>query len=172
MQKGLGAVLGVGVALLAIAGCGGGGGSNATAKAGHRSMGGMSAKGGAMPAMANAEITLRSSHYGRTISDADQRVLYLFAADHTSKSTCYGACAKAWPPLLTKGAPNVAGGLKASLLGTTRRKDGATQVTYAGHPLYYFSSDAKAGDTKGQGLAQFGAEWYVLAPSGHKIDNG
>jgi predicted lipoprotein with Yx(FWY)xxD motif len=119
----------------------------------------------AMPAVAHAEITLRSSHYGQTVSDPDQRVLYLFAADHTSKSTCYGACAKAWPPLLTKGSPKVGAGLRPSLLGTTRRRDGSTQVTYAGHPLYYFSGD-KGTKIMCQHVNLHGGFWYIVKPNG------
>jgi predicted lipoprotein with Yx(FWY)xxD motif len=166
MHKGLGAVLGVGALILAIAGCGGSSGSgNATASGNHHSMGSMKGSGGAMPAFTHAELTLRSSHYGRTIADADQRALYLFAADHTSKSTCYGACAKAWPPLLTKDSPKVGAGLDTSLLGTTRRKDGSMQVTYAGHPLYYFSGD-KGRKIMCQHVKLHGGFWYVVKPNG------
>lgn len=166
MHKGLGAVLGVGALILAIAGCGGSSSSgNATASGNHHSMGSMKGSGGAMPAFTHAELTLRSSHYGRTISDTDQRALYLFAADHTSKSTCYGACAKAWPPLLTKDSPKVGVGLDASKVGTTRRKDGSMQVTYAGHPLYYFSGD-KGRNIMCQHVKLHGGFWYVVKPSG------
>src|SRR5438105_1685833 len=80
--------------------------------------------------------------------------------------------AQAWPPVNASGAPHATGGASPALLGTTRRKDGTTQVTYAGHPLYYFIADKKPGDMNGQGISQFGAKWYVLAPSGKKIDTG
>jgi predicted lipoprotein with Yx(FWY)xxD motif len=166
MYKGFGAVLSVGAALLAIAGCGGSSGSgNATASADHHSRSGMKGGGGAMPAFAHAELTVRSSHYGTTISDVDHRVLYLFAADRSSNSTCYGACAKAWPPLLTKDSPKVGSRLNSGLLGTTKRRDGSMQVTYAGHPLYYFSGD-KGTKIMCQHVKLHGGFWYVVKPSG------
>ena len=85
-------------------------------------------------------------------------------------STCTGACAQAWPPVTTSGAPKAKGGVKASLLSTTKRSDGSSQVTYAGHPLYYFVGDQSATDIRGEGLKNFGAGWYVLSPAGQKID--
>ena len=99
---------------------------------------------------------------------AKKHTLYVFDADTSTKSTCSGACAAAWPPLTTQGTPRTgtgAGGLK---LGTTARTDGGTQVTVNGHPVYYYSADMKAGDTNGQGLNQFGAKWWVLDSSGRK----
>jgi predicted lipoprotein with Yx(FWY)xxD motif len=99
--------------------------------------------------------------------------LYLFMKDKKGKSACSGACAQAWPPLLTKGRAKASGGASASKLGTTRRSDGTTQVTYNGHPLYTFVADrGKPGSTAGEGSKAFGAEWYVLATSGNKIDKG
>jgi predicted lipoprotein with Yx(FWY)xxD motif len=117
-----------------------------------------------------ATVQARHGKLGTFLVDAKGRTLYLFEKDKTKKSTCSGSCAVAWPPLLTTGKPKAGGTTKASLLGTSRRSDGKTQVTYKGHPLYYFVMDKKAGDTKGQGLNAFGAKWYVLAPSGGKID--
>ena len=114
----------------------------------------------------HATLTLRASPYGKVLFDAQGRVLYLFAADHTSKSTCYGACAKAWPPFLTRGKPTVrAAGLKARLLATTRRRDGSLQVTYNGHPLYYFEED-KVGKILCQNMKLHGGFWYVVNPDG------
>ena len=81
-------------------------------------------------------------------------------------------CASAWPPLTASGTPRAGSGVSAKLLGTTKRADGKTEITYAGHPLYLYAGDQKAGDTTGQGLDQFGAEWYVLSPAGSKIDEG
>jgi predicted lipoprotein with Yx(FWY)xxD motif len=90
-----------------------------------------------------------------------------FKKDKNGKSACSGACAQNWPPLLTKGAPKAGAGAKASLLGTTKRSDGTTQVTYSGHPLYTFVADnGKPGSTKGQGVDAFGARWYVVAAKG------
>ena len=128
--------------------------------------------GGAAPSSpsSGATISVGSSSLGQILVDGNGKTLYLFEADTSTQSTCSGACAQAWPPLTTSGAPNVAGGASASLLGTTTRSDGTTQVTYSGHPLYYFSGDAKAGDTNGEGSTAFGAGWDVLSPTGGKIE--
>ncbi|MGO9886826.1 MAG: hypothetical protein ACLP0L_02755 [Solirubrobacteraceae bacterium] len=83
-----------------------------------------------------------------------------------------GTCAKAWPPLLTKGNPTAGSGVDASDLGTTTRSDGTEQVTYKGHPLYYFVADTSAGSTKGEGSDGFGAKWWLVAPSGSEITAG
>jgi predicted lipoprotein with Yx(FWY)xxD motif len=120
-------------------------------------------------AASRAVVKTRHGKLGTFLVGPNGRSLYLFKADKTSKSTCYDACATAWPPLLTSGKPKAAGKTKSSLLGTTKRKDGKKQVTYKGHPLYYFITDTKAGDTKGQDVDGFGAEWYVVAPSGKQI---
>lgn len=108
---------------------------------------------------------------GTALVDGAGRALYLFEADTGSTSTCTGACAQVWPPLLAPdGVPTVAGAAQAPLVGLTPRADGSHQVTYSGHPLYYFAGDKAPGDTKGQGLDNFGGGWYVLAPNGAKID--
>jgi predicted lipoprotein with Yx(FWY)xxD motif len=121
-------------------------------------------------AASRATVKTRHGKLGTFLVGGNGRTLYLFEKDKTSKSTCSGQCAQFWPPLLTSGKPKAAGGAKASLFGTTRRSDGKLQATYKGHPLYYFSQDAKPGDTMGEGFNAFGAKWYVLAPSGKKID--
>jgi len=118
-----------------------------------------------------ATVKTRHGKLGTFLVDGKGKTLYLFEADKTSKSTCNDACATYWPPLLTSGKPKVAGKARKSLLGTTRRKDGKTQVTYKGHPLYSFVSDTKAGQTMGEGVDGFGAEWYVLGANGKKIEN-
>lgn len=97
--------------------------------------------------------------------------VYLFEADKGASSACSSACASAWPPVTTSGAPVTAGAAMSSDLGTITRSDGTKQVTYKGHPLYYFVKDKDSGDAYGQGVDAFGAAWYVLAPSGHKVDN-
>jgi predicted lipoprotein with Yx(FWY)xxD motif len=112
-----------------------------------------------------AGVTLAASHYGKVLFDSGHRALYLFAADTGSTSTCYGACAKVWPPLLTHGTPTAGPGLTASLLGVTRRSDGSMQVTYAGHPLYYFSGDHGSGIACQDANSQ-GGFWYVVNPDG------
>jgi len=103
--------------------------------------------------------------------DAQGRTLYLWDADHGSKSTCSGACAQAWPPVTTTATPKASGAVKASLLGTTKRADGSREVTYAGHPLYTFAGDTQAGQTTGQGSNGFGAPWWVVTPAGKALQN-
>ena len=88
--------------------------------------------------------------------------------DRRDRSACSGSCASFWPPLMTAGRPNAGTGVRAELLGTTRRANG-TQATYDGHPLYTYAGDDKAGQTNGEGSRNFGAAWYVLAPDGHPI---
>lgn len=102
-------------------------------------------------------------------SDAKSVSLYLFEADTKATSTCYDACAQAWPPLLTEGTPVAGDQLDAGMLSTAQRKDGSTQVTYNGWPLYYFAKDQAPGDTQGQDVEGFGAEWYLISPQGQKV---
>jgi predicted lipoprotein with Yx(FWY)xxD motif len=97
--------------------------------------------------------------------------VYLFEADNGAASACTGACAKAWPPVTTGGAPVAAAGALSADLGTIARPDGTKQVTYKGHPLYFFAKDGDAGDAYGEGASAFGAGWYVLRPNGSKVDN-
>ncbi|CAG6391099.1 hypothetical protein NMG29_36960 [Streptomyces cocklensis] len=108
---------------------------------------------------------------GTILVDGKGRTLYLFQADKTSTSTCNGSCAAAWPPLLSKGQPKAGSGAQSNLLGTSKRSDGTTQVTYNKHPLYFFAGDSKPGQTNGQDLNQFGALWYVLNPAGKQIES-
>jgi predicted lipoprotein with Yx(FWY)xxD motif len=97
--------------------------------------------------------------------------VYLFEGDTGSTSSCSGACASAWPPVTTTGTPTTTGSATAADLGTITRSDGTKQLTYKGHPLYYFIQDKDSGDAYGQGAKAFGASWYVLAPTGVKVDN-
>ncbi|HEY7623163.1 MAG TPA: hypothetical protein VH834_25535 [Solirubrobacteraceae bacterium] len=114
-----------------------------------------------------ATVKTGTSALGRIVVDGKSHTLYLFQKDRHGKSACSGACARSWPPLLTKGAPKAGTGAKSSLLGTTMRSDGTTQVTYNKHPLYTFVGDnGKPGSTAGQGLDAFGARWYVVASKG------
>jgi predicted lipoprotein with Yx(FWY)xxD motif len=166
-------------AALAAAGCGSSSSHSTTKSASHETMpttktstsmamghsGGHTAASMLGMSVANAEVTMGSSpHYGNVLYDKDRFVLYAFSADRGSTSTCYGACEKAWPPMLTKGAPRVVG-LTTKLLGTTKRRDGSLQVTYGGHPLYYWSSDT-AGTIMCQHVKLHGGEWYVVSPNG------
>jgi predicted lipoprotein with Yx(FWY)xxD motif len=118
---------------------------------------------------AGSVVKVGSSNLGRILVDSHGKTLYIWAHDKGSKSTCNGDCAAYWPPLLTKGRPLAAGGAKASLLGTSRRSDGRTQVTYAGHPLYYFVKDSKAGQTTGEGLTGFGGRWDPVSAAGAAV---
>jgi predicted lipoprotein with Yx(FWY)xxD motif len=144
--------------VVAVAACGGGSGGSAKSPP-------------AQKAATGVTVKVSTTKLGRILTDANGRTLYLFEKDKGAESSCNGACASIWPPLTA--ATRVAGpGVAAAKLGSTTRADGKTEATYAGHPLYTYVGDSKPGDTRGQGLDQFGAEWYVLAPSGHKIDNG
>lgn len=107
--------------------------------------------------------------YGQILVDDKGMTLYLFVKDSGTASTCYGQCATYWPPVLTDGKPQAGSGVDASKLGTTTRTDGKVEVTYAGHPLYYFIQDKAPGDTTGQGVNGFGDLWWVLNPSGAAI---
>lgn len=152
----------VAVPLLAAlcAGCGGGGGGGGKTS---------SPSPTATPGGGAATVATRSGKLGTFLVDGKGKTLYLFEADKSTKSTCNGACAAAWPPLKTSGKPKAGSGAKANLLGSSTRSDGSTQVTYNGHPVYGYAGDSKAGDTNGQGLNQFGALWYVLNPAGNAV---
>lgn len=113
-------------------------------------------------------IALKSTAVGKVLIGANGHTLYLFTADKGAKSVCYGQCEAYWPPL-TAGKPTVGAGLNASMLGTTKRKDGKLQVTFHGHPLYYFAADKKAGDIKGQGFVHFGGTWWTVSAAGAKV---
>lgn len=122
------------------------------------------------PAAAAATIMVATdAKLGTILVDGSGKTVYLFVADKSTASTCYTSCATIWPPVLTTGAPVAGSGATASLLGTTTRTDGKVEVTYAGHPLYYFIQDKKAGDTTGQGVDGFGGLWWVLSPAGAAI---
>jgi predicted lipoprotein with Yx(FWY)xxD motif len=105
-------------------------------------------------------VTVRSSQYGRILFDGRGFALYAFTADARGRSTCSGACAKAWPPYIVKTKP------RGRLLGTTRRAGGSLQVTYAGRPLYYYVGDRKPGQILCQNVAEFGGLWLVVRPGG------
>ena len=125
----------------------------------------------AAPAKGPAVATEASS-LGRILVGPGGRTLYLFEKDTNGKSACAGMCATFWPPLIASGKPVAAAGAKASLLGTTKRADGRRQVTYNHHPVYTFAKDTKKGQTNGEGVDAFGAEWYVTSPAGAKVEKG
>jgi predicted lipoprotein with Yx(FWY)xxD motif len=114
-------------------------------------------------------VTLHQTKVGKVLATSSGRTLYLFKADRNGRSACYGQCATYWPPLMKKGTLRAGTGLKAKLLGTTKRKNGTLQVTYNGHPLYGFKLDTKAGQVAGQGQNFFGGKWYVLSSAGRAI---
>ena len=113
-----------------------------------------------------ALVALRKTTLGSVLVDARGRTLYLFEKDRNGKSACDTACVKFWPPLVSRATPRAGKGVHKSMLGVTRRQDGRRQVTYARHPLYTFVGDKIPGQTSGEGLTNFGAEWYALAASG------
>jgi predicted lipoprotein with Yx(FWY)xxD motif len=119
-----------------------------------------------------ARVDIAKTPLGRILVDSRGITLYDFPPDKGNMSVCYGACAALWPPLLTNGRPVAGPGVRASLLGTTKRKDGKLEVTYNGHPLYYFVIDRKRGQTTGQAVNQFGSPWWVLSPAGKEIHHG
>ena len=156
-------IAGLAAVILVVAACTGGGSSSSGA--GTYGAGPAPSSGAAMAAV----VDLRSSKLGQTLVDGQGRTLYLFEADTAGNSTCQGACASAWPPYLSNSATRPGNGVSGALLDSSPRGDGATQVTYHGHPLYYYAGDDRPGDAAGQGLDQFGARWYVLASSGNKL---
>jgi predicted lipoprotein with Yx(FWY)xxD motif len=122
------------------------------------------------PAATGTSINIGSTKLGQVLVDSNGLTVYLFLADKGTASSCNStSCVQYWPPVLTTGAPQAGSGVTATLLGTAPRADGATQVTYAGHPLYRFVNDKAAGDATGQAVNAFGAPWYAVAPSGMQI---
>jgi predicted lipoprotein with Yx(FWY)xxD motif len=145
-------------AALVVAGCGGsvygGGGSSSSATP---------------SSGAAAKVEAQSSSLGKILTDGSGRTLYLFQKDTGPMSTCSGACAANWPPFTAKSKPAVSGGASSADITLIKRSGGQQQVTYKGHPLYYYAGDKSAGDVNGQGLNFFGAPWFVLSPSGSKV---
>jgi predicted lipoprotein with Yx(FWY)xxD motif len=110
-----------------------------------------------------------SSQFGRVVADRRGQAFYFFDKERGSKSECYGDCAKAWPPVLTKGRPVAGKGVSRRLLGTTRRRDGRRQLTYRGRPVYYYVSDAP-GRILCQNVTEFGGRWLVIRPDGTPVE--
>lgn len=166
------AVAGAAILAAAVSGCSGsgnssgGGSTHADASAAARSAEQAAQAQTTAPATVT---TMNVSPLGKILVNDKNLSLYLFQADKSTTSTCTGACAKLWPPLLVNGTPTVAGGVDQKKLGTSKRSDGGTQVTYDGHPLYRFAADTSPGNVRGQGLNNFGAKWYVLGTDGKAI---
>lgn len=153
------------VGLLA-AGCGGSDSSDSTTAATTPTTTAASSSGGGVATIDVAD----NPELGQILTDADGNTVYLFEKDESGTSTCSGECAAAWPPVTTSGSPTAGAGADRSLIGTVKRDDGSEQVTYDDHPLYTFSGDTKPGDTNGNGLDHFGAEWYALTPTGSNAE--
>jgi predicted lipoprotein with Yx(FWY)xxD motif len=147
---------------LVVAGCGGGSATSGGNGNGGQAGGGAAGKGTPLNIVSDPRL-------GKILTDGNGRTLYDFPIDKGTMSVCYGACASLWPPYTTSATPVAGQGVSQALIGTSKRKDGSTEVTYAGHPLYYYAPDRKQGQITGQALDQFGAPWYALAPSGREI---
>ena len=165
---GVGGALG---AALLVAACSSAGSSSSTAAAAPASPAGAGASTPSSGASApsGTVITTAKSPAGTVLVDATGRAVYLWAKDTGDMSNCSGACAGAWPPVTTTGTATATGGAKASDLGTITRSDGTKQVTYDGHPLYYFSGDSGPGTASGQGSDGFGAKWWLVTPTGSDV---
>jgi predicted lipoprotein with Yx(FWY)xxD motif len=112
-------------------------------------------------------ITLRDSEFGRMLFDAKRQAIYVFQNDRRNRTVCYGECATAWPPVYTRGAPRAGKGVRASLLGTIRRRDGRRQVTYAGRPLYFYVNEGP-GEVRCHNVNLNGGLWWVVGPDGKR----
>jgi predicted lipoprotein with Yx(FWY)xxD motif len=168
------------LALLAvvIAGCGGGGSSTSTSEsessakesASSESSAGSENKSASSESSGGSAAVMSLGHtsVGMVLVDSNGMTVYDFHKDKGTTSSCYGACEQAWPPVTTEGEPTVGNGASASKLGTTKRKDGTMQVTYAGHPLYTFVEDKKPGEAHGNDTSAFGAQWYALKGNGEE----
>jgi len=151
----------VAAAALALAGCGSSYGSSSNNPSSSPSSG------------AGPQTIATSSGSMGTFLIADQsRSVYLWEGDHGMASSCTSACASVWPPVTTTGTPKAGSGVSAADLGTIHRSDGTTQVTYKGHPLYYYSQDTSKGQTNGEGSNGFGARWWLVSPAGTAIMGG
>jgi predicted lipoprotein with Yx(FWY)xxD motif len=119
--------------------------------------------------MTNASVSLHKTKLGLILVNSKGHTLYLFRKDRNGRSACSGSCARFWPPLLSRGKPTAGPGVKRSLLGTMRRSNGSLQVTYNKHPLYAYSLDKQAAQTKGEGSFAFGAKWYAVSARGKAV---
>ena len=131
---------------------------------------GATSTGSSQQSSKGALVALGKTSLGSVLVNAGGRTLYLFDKDKHGRSACYGACATYWPPLLSSAAPRPGRGVRASLLGVTKRTDGKRQVTYAGHPLYTLVGDKRATQATGEGLTDFGAAWDVVSATGRAVE--
>ena len=159
------------IALVAFAGCGdddddGDSGGDEGAATGE-TQAATTTESEAPAAAPGTTIKTGDSQYGQVLFDGDDRAIYYFDKEKGSTSECYGACAEAWPPVLTKGEPEAGGGAQAGMLGTTERDDGTTQVTYNGRPLYYY--DEPPGQVTCHNVDEFGGLWLAVQPNGAPV---
>ncbi len=168
-RKTMAIALPIAALVLAVSGCGSSSESS-TASGGYGAKASTTAtttekaapSGGAVAVVTAAPVP----KLGKVIVDSKGLTLYDFHKDKGTTSSCYGQCATIWPPLISEGQPQGGEGVSASKLGTTKRKDGTTQVTFAGHPIYTYTADTKPGDAKGNDFSSFGGQWYALKPNG------
>lgn len=159
------------LALLAIAGCGSSSSSSTqSANAGSPASSGTPASGGGGGSSATVDVA-SNPQLGKILVDSQGLTLYTFQKDTGSKSMCAGNCASVWPPLTASGRPT-GNGVNTGMLGTTKRSDGSTQVTYGGHPLYTYTADSGPGQATGNGINSFGAVWNAVASSGAQAPSG
>jgi predicted lipoprotein with Yx(FWY)xxD motif len=144
-------------------------GTGAAAPAAPASPAGASSPSSGASSSGGTVITTAKSSAGTFLTSSSGRAVYLWAKDTGTMSNCNGACAGAWPPVTTTGTATASGSAKASDIGTITRSDGTKQVTYDGHPLYYFSGDSGPGTASGQGSDGFGAKWWLVAPTGSDV---
>jgi predicted lipoprotein with Yx(FWY)xxD motif len=158
---------------IAAAGCGGSSSSSSAPASGTNASGsggagayGYGGGGGSSSSASAVTVKAASSPLGTILVDQDGKTLYLFEADSNNMSNCSGSCLSLWPPVMANGTATAGSGVSAGMIGTAT---GSSQVTYAGHPLYWFSGDTKAGDTNGEGLNDFGGLWYAISPAGKAV---
>ena len=165
--------IGAAVTALAVTGCGGDDDDDSDgAAAGTNAATEAAAPTSTPPAEAGGGtgVTIKTSdsQFGQVLFDGDDQAIYYFDKESGSKSECYGECAVAWPPVLTEGDPQAGAGAQAGLLGTTQRNDGTTQVTYDGHPLYYYIDDPK-GEVDCHNVNEFGGLWLAVQGNGQPV---
>jgi predicted lipoprotein with Yx(FWY)xxD motif len=158
-------------ALSLLAGCGSSSSSSSSAASAPASTPTQSTAASTTASSSGVAVQTKHGKLGTILAAGPKRLtVYLFEADKGTTSACSGACAKVWPPVTTAGKPTASGSAVSADLGTTMRSDGTEQVTYKGHPLYFYDDDKDSGDAYGQGSKAFGSDWYVLSPNGSKVD--
>jgi predicted lipoprotein with Yx(FWY)xxD motif len=162
--------IGIATAALAGGGCGGNdsrsdGDSAASGSSGGSASDKTQLAANAKPANPGLTIKTLASQYGKVLFSKSNRAIYYFDTESTRAPKCYGACAQAWPPVLTSGKPQAGGAVKSGLLGTTKRANGKKQVTYDGHPLYFYVTDPR-GEVECHNIEEFGGLWLAVKPSG------